>query len=85
MWRRDGRELFYLAADGKLMAVEVKAGNSFETGEPRTLFALRSKSSPDRQYVASRDGQRFLVNTPLGDQGSPPSTLIQDWAPLARP
>lgn len=84
-WRSDGRELFYLAADGKLMAVEVKAGNSFETGEPRALFAVRPKSSPDRQYLASRDGQRFLVNTPLGEQESPPITLVQNWTKPARP
>ncbi|MDQ3174094.1 MAG: hypothetical protein M3Q91_10365 [Acidobacteriota bacterium] len=37
-WRRDGRELFYIAADRKLMAVDVKLGATFEAGVPKTLF-----------------------------------------------
>ena len=82
-WRSDGRELFYLSLDGKLMAVAVRAGSSFETEEPRVLFAVRPKSTPDRQYTASKDGQRFLVNIPSSGQQSPPITLVQDWtAPL---
>src|SRR5262249_42224694 len=43
-WRRDGKELFYYAPDGKLMAVEVKSGASFEAGLPRVLFEFRSGS-----------------------------------------
>jgi eukaryotic-like serine/threonine-protein kinase len=82
-WRSDGRELFYMSLDGKLMAVEVTAGGSFETEEPRVLFAVRAKSTPERQYTASKDGQRFLVNVPSSGQQSPPITLVQDWtAPL---
>src|SRR5262249_50285131 len=41
-WRRDGKELFYYSADGKLMAMEVKAGASFEAGVPSALFEFRS-------------------------------------------
>ena len=40
-WRRDGRELFYIAADRKLMAVEVKLGATFEAGVPKPLFDTR--------------------------------------------
>jgi Tol biopolymer transport system component len=39
-WRSDGKELYYLSADGKLMAVEVKPGGSFEASAPRALFDL---------------------------------------------
>ncbi|HVE65611.1 MAG TPA: protein kinase, partial [Thermoanaerobaculia bacterium] len=78
-WRSDGRELFYMSLDGKLMSVDVRAGSSFETGEPRVLFAVRPKSSPERQFAASKDGQRFLVNVPSSGQQSPPITLVQDW------
>jgi Tol biopolymer transport system component len=37
-WRRDGRELFYLAPDGKLMAVPIKSGDTFEAGTEAALF-----------------------------------------------
>ena len=37
-WRRDGRELFYLAPDGKMMAVEVRAGQEFNSAMPVSLF-----------------------------------------------
>ena len=40
-WRRDGKELFYVAADGKLMAVEVKTAPKFEAGAPKALFDAR--------------------------------------------
>ena len=39
-WRRDGRELYYLALDGKLMAVPVKADRAFEAGTPSPLFEM---------------------------------------------
>ncbi len=79
-WRSDGREIFYQSLDGKLMAVEVRAGSSFETEEPQVLFTVRAKSDPTRQYAASRDGQRFLVNVPSSGQHSPPITLVQAWS-----
>ena len=79
-WRSDGREIFYMSLDGKLMAVGVRAGSSFETEEPQVLFAVRAKSTPERQYTASKDGQQFLVNIPSSGQESPPITLVQDWA-----
>ena len=41
-WRGDGKELFYHAPDGKLMAVPVKSGASFEAGAPVALFEFRA-------------------------------------------
>ena len=41
-WRRDGKELFYLAGDKSLMAVPVKEGDNFETGEAISLFKVDS-------------------------------------------
>src|SRR6266700_4163315 len=37
-WRHDGRELYYLALDGKLMSVPVKGDRTFQAGTPRPLF-----------------------------------------------
>ncbi|HSS45491.1 MAG TPA: hypothetical protein VLO07_09135, partial [Thermoanaerobaculia bacterium] len=83
-WRRDGKELFYLAPDRKLMTVSVKIGATFETEVPKPLFETHIRNDPDRHYDVSADGQRFLVNTPLGEETSPPITLVQNWTALLR-
>src|SRR5262245_19019368 len=41
-WRRDGRELFYYAADGMLMVAPAPRGESFEVGAAVSLFEFRS-------------------------------------------
>ena len=72
-WRHDGKELFYISADRKLMAVDVNAGPStFEAGVPRQLFETRITVLEGRNiYGVTRDGQRFLINSgesPFGAQ-----------------
>jgi len=84
VWRRDGRELFYLATDRKLMAVPVRIGAVFEAESPTPLFPTHLKSDPDRHYDVSADGQRFLITMPLGDESAPPITLVQNWTVLLR-
>ncbi len=84
LWRRDGKELFYIAADSKLMAVPVKTGAVFESEEPRPLFEARLRNDPSRHYDVSPDGQRFLLNIPLAGGTSPPITLVQNWTALLR-
>jgi dipeptidyl aminopeptidase/acylaminoacyl peptidase len=87
-WRRDGKELFYLAPDGKLMAAEVKAADTvFETGSPRALFntgITASFVSRRNQYVVSRDGQRFLVNISAEDESPAPITVVLNWQTPAK-
>jgi Tol biopolymer transport system component len=82
-WRRDGKELYYLAPDGKLMAVEVKPGPSFEAGTATALFQFRRRepiSSADLfSYDVSADGQRFLVNAEMGEAAAVPLTAIVNW------
>lgn len=80
VWSRDGNELFYLAPDGGLMTIVVKAGDRLETGIPRLLFKpqlpLRMLFLPylDR-YCVTADGQRFLF---LGTT-TPPIHVILNW------
>ena len=76
-WRRDGRELFYVSPDTRLMAVPMKLGSSVEPGTPQVLFAAPGGTG----YAPSRDGQRFLVNLPAGGEGAtaPPLTVVTDW------
>jgi len=83
-WRRDGKELFYLAPDRKLMAVTVKPGATFDADVPRALFQTELPVYALRQsYAVSADGQRFLLNTsPEG--GSPPLTVVLNWPALLK-
>jgi eukaryotic-like serine/threonine-protein kinase len=79
-WRGDGREIYYLSEDRKLMAVSVDAGPSF--GVPKPLFQTRVLPGVNAQrtsYVPSRDGRRFLVNTQTGDPPPNPITVVLNW------
>jgi Tol biopolymer transport system component len=83
-WRRDGKELFYLAPDRKLMAVPVKTGATFESDAPRALFQTALNVTELRQsYAVSADGQRFLLNAPLETE-SPPMTVVLNWTGLLK-
>jgi hypothetical protein len=75
VWSRDGKELFFVSADSKMMAAEVKtAGKRFQAGVPKVLFATRLAELSDVHngipYDISRDG-RFVVVTPQWTQGRP--------------
>ena len=78
-WRRDGKELFYLAADWKLMAVEVKGGASFEAGAPNALLDARMNELTSRDYAVTGDGQRFLLNAPVEEATTRPMTVVSNW------
>ncbi len=82
-WRRDGRELFYLAPDGKLMAAAVNAGPAgLSIAPPRDLFDTGIRASiveRRNQFLVTRDGQRFLVNVSAEDEGSAPITVVMHW------
>src|SRR5262245_17099488 len=76
-WSRDGKELFYLAADGKMMAVPIKGGPTFEPGVPIPLFETRVTGF--MPYDVSPDG-RFLINTLPADATSRSSiTVVVNW------
>jgi len=86
-WRRkDGKELFYIAADGKLMAVDVKIGPKFEFGTPKALFDSRIRGggniSTSFRYDVAADGKRFLIITsgdPTDAAASAPITVVLNW------
>ena len=64
-WRKDGREFYFIAADGGVMAVEVSTGPTFEFGKPTLLFRL-SEAVPviPRTANVSRDGERIVIAVP---------------------
>jgi serine/threonine protein kinase len=82
-WRGDGRELFFLSADGKMMSVSVDATTSaFKLDAPRTLFQAGAALQVGYQYAVTRDGERFLINTAASS--SYPVTVITDWTSLLK-
>lgn len=85
-WRRDGKELFFLSPDRKLMAVEVNGEEStFKAGVPKALFEARTIPTVPfygfnaSYYVASGNGQRFLVSTLAGESTPTPLTVVLNW------
>ena len=68
-WRGDGKELFYLSTDHKLMAVNVKTEPTFESATPHPLFETSAQaygtSNAVFRYAVTKDGNRFLM---LGSQ-----------------
>jgi serine/threonine protein kinase len=85
-WRRDGKELFYLAADKKLMAVEVKTDSkTFEPGLSRALFETNITFPGINQYAVTADGRQFLINSVIGEGASSPITVVVNWLALIKP
>lgn len=78
-WRRDGKELFYLSADNRIVAAEVKAdGSSFAIGSVNPLFETRMYRSAFGGYDVTADGQRFIVAYEPG-QPNVAITLVENW------
>ncbi len=80
VWNPDGKEIFYVSADNKMMVVDIKTDSGFEAGTPRALFELTLKSGTGWKYDISPDGQRFLANTVVGEVKANPITLVLNWA-----
>jgi eukaryotic-like serine/threonine-protein kinase len=80
-WRRDGKELFYISLDGKMMAVDVSSEQAFKTSVPKALFQVPiygNDSAPSLfRWDTTADGKRFLVDTV---ESSPePLTMVLNW------
>jgi Tol biopolymer transport system component len=83
VWRRDGSELFYIAADGQMMSSAVKTGGAeFEFNAPKPLFKTRmlTWTTNFHEYDVSPDGQRFLLGTLIGETKAAPPTVILNWS-----
>jgi len=75
-WRRDGKELYYVAPDGFVMAVPMALGPQLEPGAPVPLFRAEGQIE---NYDVTPDGSRFLVSTPVEKVRESPLRVILNW------
>lgn len=83
-WRRDGRELFYLSADRRLMAVPLAVARGFSADGAIELFRVPADAPRENRisYAPTADGQRFLVNVAARDPIRRPlfeTEIIVNW------
>jgi Tol biopolymer transport system component len=83
LWRRDGKELFYMSPDQTLMSVEVNNNSATPFSPPRALFSTRFTwmeiQAAARHYAVARDGQRFLISRTTDEAQSAPVTVVLNW------
>ena len=83
-WRKDGKELFYLALDGSMVSVAIKPGPPLEAGIPEVLFPTRVRVQPFwDQFAVTGDGQRFLTLDSIETEAKP-FTVVLNWPAVAR-
>jgi eukaryotic-like serine/threonine-protein kinase len=83
-WSGDGKELFYVAADGMVIAVAVGSGGTFDRGAPKPLFQTIFRGGGYANYAVSHDGQRFIMTVPPGPEDATPITVVTNWTALLR-
>jgi eukaryotic-like serine/threonine-protein kinase len=80
IWRKDGKELFYLLPNDSIVSVPFKPTEPPVIGQPEVLFRAPINSTTSRNhYAVTPDGQRFLID--VEDQSSymSPITVVVDW------
>jgi eukaryotic-like serine/threonine-protein kinase len=84
-WRGNGKELFYLAPDGNMMATPLTTtGDHFDSGTPVALFQAKARQviagSERVSYDVTHDGRRFLINTQMENLEAKPMMIILNWS-----
>jgi eukaryotic-like serine/threonine-protein kinase len=85
VWSRDGKELFYVSLDSRLMSVPLGPGPEFGGGTPVPLFTIPGNIlhiSVVTQYDVAPDGRRFLMNIDVPSEASRLVTLVTNWPTL---
>jgi Tol biopolymer transport system component len=83
LWRADGRELFFVSPDRKLMAVDLSLQGDVRAGAPKPLFSVRVPpngiSDNRSQYLPAPDGNRFLVLVSTDERQDQPAVVVLNW------
>jgi dipeptidyl aminopeptidase/acylaminoacyl peptidase len=84
-WRRDGREMFYIAPDNMMMSVKVNARpGAFTIEAPVPLFRTMAELGPAFPYDVSPDGERFIINDARRSLAQPSLTIVFNWPELLK-
>ena len=82
IWRDDGRELYYESAEGLMAAAMTERGDVLEAASPQKLFSIHTQgyvsNQPHNVEIAAH-GQKFLVNTIVGDSDNVPLEVTLNW------
>jgi serine/threonine-protein kinase len=83
LWRRDGKELYFVDPERRIVAVPIQQGHTFVAGRPEVIAdgsrVINPPSIVGRMYDVSHDGQRFLiVKDPSAGQNQE-IVVVQDW------
>jgi len=81
IWRADGKELYFVSLDGRMMAVAVDTAGQFQSGTPAALFpvvSMATQGSAGRQFAVTKDG-RFLMNVLQQQTTTIPLTVVVNW------
>jgi len=82
-WRGDGKELFYLSSDNKMMVAPVTPGAKFDSGTPIALFQANPREQVSLNdvfvYDVRRDGKEFLINTKVRRAETAPMSVVLNW------
>ena len=82
-WRRDGRELYYLTADGYVASVAVTVGENLDPQKPHVLFRATVPDPANTSgFHVTQDGKLFVVNTLVGYAPVPPVHVVVNWSAL---
>jgi hypothetical protein len=82
-WRRDGKELFFLAGDGSMMSAEISGTGELKKGLPTRLFHTNLRLGTNKAiYDVTGDGQRFLVIDGAVQSGSSDIEMVLNWPSL---
>jgi len=82
-WSADGREIYFVAPDGKMMVVPVETrGSRFEAGTPVVLFSTQIRNQPFKfLYAVSRAGRFLFANSTAEEAIASPITLVLNSKP----
>ena len=82
-WWRDGRELFYFTAEGRLMSVDITHGRAFHASAPKFLFQAPifggGATTSNHYWDVAPSGQRFLINSYARDSAAAFITVVLNW------
>jgi hypothetical protein len=82
-WSGDGKEIFYLSNDNRIVAAQVNTGATFQVGASKPLFTT-TITDPFYRFDVTADGRRFLVKVSTFEQQRTPPTVILNWATVKR-